>query len=364
MICSQLNELAYLDFGQQMFNNVGQQHIPLIVSAEVTMRCNLRCKHCYIPMAMRKGPDYQELSLKEYEKYFAEFADAGTLWLLLTGGEPFLRPDFLEIYDAAKRQGFIITIFTNGTLIQEHHLKHLAEYRPFNVEITLYGATQQTYEGVTGVPGSYQRCMQAIEGILAHNLPLKLKSTLSTLNVHELNQMEKLAESFGLQFYFDPVISSRIDGDHTPLQYRLTADRIAAIEARDENRAREWHHLYNLDFDLEDRAGKMYICGAGRTGLHMDSTGKLSLCMSSRAPQYDLRRGSFQQAWDVFFPELIERQNSRKILCHDCALRGVCGACPASAYIEVGDFEGVDPLACELTHERAKIFLAKTTKVE
>jgi len=313
---------------------------------------------------MRKKQNAKVLSLAEYEQYFSEFADMGTLWLLLTGGEPFIRSDFLDIYDAAKRKGFIITIFTNGTLIEEHHLQHLAEYRPFNIEITLYGATQQTYERVTGVPGSFERCMQAIQDILAYKLPLKLKSSLSTLNVHELVQMEKLAESFGLQFYYDPVISSRIDGDHTPLQYRLSADKIADIDAKDENRAREWFKLYNMDFDIQNRSNKMYICGAGRTGFHMDSTGKLSLCMTSRAPQYDLRRGSFEEAWNNFFPTLIESQYTKEILCNECPLRGVCGFCPASAYIELGDFEGVDPFACELTHQRAKLFLARSEEVK
>ena len=200
MDCNSLHSLSYGDFSDKLQARVRKERIPLNGSLEVTLRCNLRCEHCYLPFSQRSGSSNGELSLAEIQRIFSEIADAGCLWLLLTGGEPFLRRDFLEIYDDAKRKGFIITIFTNGTLINQRIADHLAEWRPFEIEISLYGATQATYESVTGVPGSYARCRNGIDLLLERGLPLYLKSVLITLNEHELEQMQQLSKSLGVIF--------------------------------------------------------------------------------------------------------------------------------------------------------------------
>ena len=101
--------------------------------------------------------------------------DEGCLWFLLTGGEPLVRRDFLEIYQYIKRKGLLATVFTNGTLLTPKIADVLAEWRPFAIEITLYGRTQETYERVTGIPGSHARCMRGIELIMERGLPLNLK---------------------------------------------------------------------------------------------------------------------------------------------------------------------------------------------
>src|ERR1035437_1714272 len=102
---------------------------------------DLAAKHC-------------ELTYEEHCRILDEVAEAGCLWLLFTGGEIFARKDFLEIYTYAKKQGFLITLFTNGNLITPQIADYLVEWRPFSIEITLYGATRETYEALTGVRGS------------------------------------------------------------------------------------------------------------------------------------------------------------------------------------------------------------------
>src|SRR6185503_239215 len=104
-----------------------------------------------------------ELTLDEHRRILDQMAAAGCLWLLYTGGEILARRDFLDIYTHAKRNGFLITLFTNGTMITEKVADYLAEWRPFSVEITVYGRTRATYERLTGVPGSYDKCMRGID---------------------------------------------------------------------------------------------------------------------------------------------------------------------------------------------------------
>lgn len=356
MECPSLLTLGYEAFSAQLHERVRRDRIPINGSFEITLRCNLRCEHCYIPFSQRRAPVKSELSLSEFERIFGELADAGTLWLLLTGGEPLLRQDFQEIYRTARKTGFILTLFTNGTLLDERTADFLAEYPPFTTEISLYGATQATYEAVTGIPGSYARCRRGIELLQARGLPLKLKSVLMTINQHELPAMQQLAQELGLKFGFDPVLNAGIDGSDYPLQYRLSPEQILQVEALDPDRAREWPKQYR---DLKERSvdpSHIYICGAGKTSFHIDAFGKLCMCISARTPNYDLRQGSFRQGWDEFVKGMLALEYSPTFSCAGCELRAICPQCPALGLSELGDMEGRVPFICELAHLRQQTF--------
>ena len=156
-----METVSYGAFSQSFHERTMRQHLPLNATIEVTRRCPLTCVHCYnnLPMSDHEASS-SELSYQELCRILDEMAEAGCLWLLFTGGEIFARRDFLDIYTYAKRKGFLITLFTNGTLITPRIADYLAVWRPFAIEITLYGRTRDTYERLTGVPGSYDKCLK------------------------------------------------------------------------------------------------------------------------------------------------------------------------------------------------------------
>lgn len=357
MECPSITNLGYEDFSKKLHLNANQKRIPLNASFEVTMRCNLRCQHCYLPMNQRAGSQQGELSLLEIQRIFAEIADAGCLWMLLTGGEPFLRKDFLQIYDAAKRNGFITTIFTNGTLITEKIADYLAEWKPFSIEISLYGATQTTFERVTGIPGSFSRCMRGIELLVDRGLPLKLKGVLMTLTQLELLEMQALAKGLNLSFRFDPVINPGIDGSQEPTQFRLSPEEIVEIEKKDPERAAILPNALEELLSVHVDSSKLYECGAGRSSFHIDPYGKLSLCITARVPAIDLRQHNFKDSWDHQLSTLLEKEHSANYTCATCELRSMCPQCPAMGLIEFGDPEARVPFLCQLTHLRYNAFL-------
>ena len=169
--------------------------LPLTGTIEVTRRCPLVCQHCYNNLPMGDvAARAQEMSLDEHRRLLDELSAAGCLWLLYTGGEIFARRDFLDIYTEARRRGFLITLFTNGTLISEGVADHLARFRPFAIEITLYGRTRETYERLTGVRGSFDRCLRGIHLLRERELPLALKTVAVTTNRHELAEMQAFAD--------------------------------------------------------------------------------------------------------------------------------------------------------------------------
>ena len=145
MECPPIPKVSYIQFADRLNRGLFNERLPISGSIELTFRCNLRCVHCYcnLPQNDRQAIE-TELETDEVYRLLDQIAEAGCLWLLITGGEPFLRDDFLDIYTYAKKKGFITTLFTNGTLLNKDLADALVEWPPFLVEITLYGATRET----------------------------------------------------------------------------------------------------------------------------------------------------------------------------------------------------------------------------
>jgi len=229
MSCPGIPELAYSEFGELLKQRIGGKRFPLSGSLEMTLQCNLRCKHCYLDGVHDGIPGEVELSTEEWYGILDQLVEAGTLWLLMTGGEPFVRSDFLDIYTYAKRKGFLITIFTNGTMITPEVADYLAAMPPLSIEISVYGRTQETYERVTGIPGSHARCMRGIELLLERGLPLSLKTVVMTLNRDEFFDIKAWADELGVDFRFDASLFGGM-GDTEPPKYRLSPEEVLKIE--------------------------------------------------------------------------------------------------------------------------------------
>ncbi len=152
--------------------------------------------------------------------------------MLLTGGEPLLRSDIREIYLHMKRRGLLVTLFTNGTAVTPRLADLLAEWPPLVVEVSIYGSTPEVYERVTGVPGSFRRCLRGIELLLDRRVRLRLKTVPTTLNHDDLDGLRALAAGYGLEFQWDPLVNCRLDGAAGPAGVRLSPQQVLALEAR------------------------------------------------------------------------------------------------------------------------------------
>lgn len=340
------------DWVERLDRQAKDRPLPWFVTLELTERCNLRCVHCYVNRPA--GDDEvrrKEMALDRWQGILDQMAEAGTLWLLVTGGEPLLRPDFADFYLSAKRRGFHVMLFTNGTLLTPGLADLLAEYPPWQVEVTLYGATAETYERVTGVPGSYARCRQGIDLLLERELNLNLKTMAMTLNAHELDAMRRMADEWGTPFRWDPGVHSRLDGDRRPLACRLSPEEITVLEGKDPRRMQRWEEVCGLP-RLRPDGQRLFVCGAGTGTFHLDPYGGLYPCLTARWLRYDLLQGSVEKALGEFLPAVRALRRTTGSECRQCDLRILCQNCPAWAYGETGDPEAAEPFRCRLAHLR------------
>lgn len=352
MNCPHIPELKYSAFGQRLKARIGERRVPLSASLELTFRCNLRCQHCYIQCDRASWENDPELTTDQWRDILDQLAEAGVLWLLLTGGEPLLRPDFAEIYMHAKRKGMLITVFTNGTTVTEEVADLLAAYPPFAVEVSLYGRTAPVYESVTGVPGSFERCMAGIARLAARPLLLRLKTPLMTLNRDELWEIKAFADELGVDFRFDPLLNAGLAGGSEPTALRLSPEEVVAYQLAEDKGRKSLCEFYERQASIQFDRSRLYTCGAGLRSVHVDPAGRLSICMMARHPSYDLLRGSFREAWDEFIPAVRRAAMPADAPCRDCELRAFCDNCPAYAWMETGDPCGAVPFLCEVARLR------------
>jgi len=330
----------------------GANRIPLEGSIDITSRCNLKCAHCYVPRAPFQG----EMTYEEICRIFDQIADAGCLWLLLTGGEPFVRPDFADIYHYAKRKGFVVTLFTNGTLLTPQLVNMLREDPPFKIEISLYGMTVTTYEKITGVAGSFQRCINGINLLIERRLPLTLKTVAITLNKHEIGDMKKYANSLGIDFRFDPMISPRLDGSAKPLNLRLSPEEILELDTADEDRCDSFSAFCEKNWEAV-RDDRLYVCGAGLNMFHITANGELAECILGRRTNYNLIRGNFREGfYEVIPKKILSQKRTRYSECQSCPMTSLCGSCCARGELECGDPEAKVDHFCKVAHLRAAAF--------
>lgn len=362
MECSGLPEVTLGSVGENLLRQLGGRRYPLSGTLELTERCNMACLMCYINQpGNSQEVAARELSLAQVKDILDQLLSAGCLSVLFTGGEPLLRPDFCDIWRYAKQGGLLASLFTNGTLLTPRIADCLAEWRPATLEITLYGATRETYEQVTRVPGSYARCLRGIEMALDRGLRLALKSVLLRANRHELGAMRAMAEGFGVAYRFDGVLWPRIDGEQRPWEQRLSPVEIVALDEEYPERQQELQRRYQEYAGEVVRNDRVYTCLAGQRSFHIDSTGRMSLCMMARQPAYDLLQGSFLEGW-AFLGTALAKQRTLDTPCRTCAAGLLCMQCPGWSQVVHGDDETPVEYVCEIGRLRAARAMASTER--
>ncbi len=343
---SKIGKVQYRDFSLDFHQKMGKKRIPIVGQMELTFRCNLKCVHCYVAEKRTK----EELTFQEITNILDQIHKEGCLWLSFTGGETLMRDDFLDIYRYAKRKGFIITILTNGTLITPEIAEYLAEETPFCIDITLNGVTQDTYENISQIPGSFRKVMEGIRLILDKKLPLKIKTKVTRLNYDELDRIKEYVKGLGVQFKPDIMIYPRLDGSLEPCRFRLSPEEVIRLD----NTNGDCEEQMLTEEKLPSPTDNLFRCAAGINSFHISPYGELIFCTFMRKPSFDLRKGSFKEGFYSLYPKIRSTKYQTNSKCKDCQIFCLCSQCPALAWLENGNYEEPVNYFCQLAHKLAE----------
>ena len=328
-----------------------ERDFPLAGSIELTLRCNVRCKHCYI---LYPGATNDEMSTEQVKHVLDRLQEKGVLFLLMTGGEIFTRCDFEEIYLYAKQLGFIITLFTNATLIDEKKIAFLKKWPPRRVEITIYGHTEKTYEAVTGMPGSFRRFRNGIDLLLKNNLPIYLKTIVLETNKHEYEDVKAWVLGLGVPFRDDAIVNPKLDGNTDPLRERISPEDVVRIQGADDKAREEVMRLRKMA-ENSGPDGRLFKCGAGIRTFHIDPKGHLHPCMMWRSTPYDLLNENGQSTWQDHIESLRTGMKPEDSKCTACPNTLSCGNCAATSLLETGVAGKNVDYYCKISEARIKI---------
>lgn len=344
--------------------------VPLDGSLELTHRCNLRCVHCYLgdQKAIRRHRK-DELTTTEIKRLLDELAAAGTLNFTFTGGDPMLRKDFPELYEYAVRKGLLVTVFCDGALITPKVMAVFDRLPPRKVEVSIYGASELTYEHITQVKGSFKRCIQGLENLKAHGHRFTLKTVLMQGNRHELPQMRALAKHYGVPFYFDTAIFACLphtdngsraapQGDipvtlgnagQAVTQFRLSPAEAARRHLEDPQRVEEMADLYVRTRNAT-ASDDLYKCSAAKSTYHIDPYGNLQACTISTNTRYNIREAGFLSGWNGPLAQLRTLKARPGSSCSNCDKQALCAGCPAFFFAENNAGDIKSDYTCETTH--------------
>ena len=360
------NTMEIQDF--PLWAKLKERRAVLSFDLEVTARCNLQCRHCYINLpAGHQEARFRELTLPEISAIADQAVALGAMWVLISGGEPLLREDFPQIYMALKRKGLLVSVFTNATLLQDKHIELFKKYPPRDIEITVYGATQETYERVTGRPGSFAAFINGLKRLLESGVKVRLKAMAIRSNFKELPEIAAFCRARTKDYFrFDPQLHLRFDRDearNTDIRAeRLTPEEIVALEQEDEARfsalQKGCDTLINEDF-THIGCDHLFHCGAGNGSFNVSYDGKFRLCSSLWAPEtmYDLRQGTLREAWEQLVPKVRDMRSPRREFlerCRHCPIVNLCLWCPAHSWLETGEMDTPIDYFCQVASARAE----------
>ena len=333
---------------------------------ELTPRCNLRCRMCYVRLIPEQmAPIGRERTAEEWLDLGRQARDAGMVFLVLSGGEPTLRSDFAQIYEGLVNLGLSITIITNGTRLTPQLRQLWHRLPPAQVNVTLYGVCREDYAALCGDPSAFDAVVDGLEWLRSEGILVHLNTTITPINRHRWLQIEEFAKERGLElrmtaYCFPP--SRRAEGgpgwdDFTRLTpedtARLLVDDLYFREGPEGVRKK----LASLDTAPAGtcalEAGEPMRCHAGKSQFWVTWDGRMTPCAMVSQPVSHPFRTGFAESW-----ETLKAQTAQIRLCPDCTAcpdRSSCFNCAAVIYAETGRFDAKPQYMCQLTRAYRQI---------
>ena len=343
---------------EYLYRKAAAAGVPLSGSFELTPVCNMDCKMCYVRLSHREQEAISPLANAEKWLQLGKDAlDAGMLYLLITGGEPFLHPEIRQILEGLHKMGLLITINTNGTLIDERIMQWLVNCPPIRVNVSLYGASDETYRKLCGNPKGFTQAVNAIELLTKAGISVKINCSLTPYNAADLPQIVEFAKNNNLihqvaTYMFPPV---RKDETSIGQNRRFTPEEAAYYMAYGEyltlgkERFAALEHPTPTPDEDCNRLGDGVRCRAGRCSFWVTWQGHMTPCgMFPPADSPNVFHIPFAEAW-----EQVKKDTAAITLpsqCAGCNAKDLCHACAAMVITESGNFQTPPKYRCDMMH--------------
>lgn len=349
-----------------LINRARQTLTPINGSMELLPLCNMNCAMCYVRLSPEEMRAQGRLrTADEWLSLGREMADAGTLFLLLTGGEPLLFPNFKDLYLGLRKLGLILTINTNGTLIDEEWADFFAQYKPRRINITLYGTDEETYTRLCRYPGGFEKTIRAIKLLRQRQVDVRLGISVTKENMNDLETVFALGKELDVPVIADtymlPTTRERtLPFDH---QVRMTPEEAARASrysykmrnSEERNRQYVMHAIARIQDPDFPRGSTSLTCHAGFCSFTVNWQGQLRPCVMLSEPAINVFETGFAAGWQQLRAQAAPIRTNPQ--CNACHLKPICKTCAAAALAETGAYDGIPEYCCRYAEEYYRLLL-------
>src|SRR3989339_45274 len=280
-----------------------EKNIPLQASLELTTRCNHACNHCYVDK--NQGID---LSFAQWKIILEKLREAGTLYIVFLGGEALLHPDFFNILEYAHQLSFHTSVISNGYLIGSlDYAKKLESAGLDNITLSLYSTKEKTHDELTGVLGSYQKLMRAVEYLKQTKIRVGINTLLMTKNIEDFFSIYEFATKYKFDFNSDPVVTCDWLGKKNNLALRPNDEQ---LKKHFMDKVNKWPESLSGPIPLPLNSS---ICNMARCKCAVNHQGDLHPCVEIREVLGNLSREDFQAIWTSDLANKWRLLENRKI---------------------------------------------------
>jgi radical SAM protein with 4Fe4S-binding SPASM domain len=324
--------------------------VPLNAHLDVTYRCNERCVHCYLD-----HDDHGEMTLAEIKDLLDQLADAGVLFLTLSGGEVLMRMDFFDILTYARQLQFCVKIKTNGFMIREKEADRLRDLGVQEVRISIYSHRAEIHDAITKLPGSLRRSVTAIRMLKARGVSIAIGNILMLHNLNDYGGVKRLADELGVPVITDPTITPKMNGDRSILQFGIRDTHLNQV-LHDAGVIENVDEFCAVPNAVDDSALDSLPCSAGHTYCYISPYGDVYPCVQFPLPCGNVRKEKFLGIWrnSTQLNDVRSIRTRDLPTCSSCAHAGTCTRCPGLAFME-GSMRGPSSLDCEKSFARTGI---------
>jgi len=336
---------------EEMTEKALARNIPLSVQLDLTYRCNERCVHCYLD-----HNDHGEMTTAEIKHLLEEMAEAGVFILTLSGGEIFLRKDFFELLEYARRKlQFCVKLKTNAILVREREAARVRDLGVESIQISIYSHRPEVHDAITLVPGSLKRSVDAIRFLKAQGLRVVIANVLMKQNMADYPGVRALAEELGVECTLDPTITPMMDGDRGVLSLGIGQDELRQV-FRDTALVGDVEEYCTVSTSPDESALENLPCSAGHTTCYVSPYGDVFPCVQFPLPTGNVRKQRFIDIWRNSDEMNDVRSIRLKDLttCTSCSHVGSCSRCPGLAFME-GNRRGPSSQDCERSYARTGV---------
>lgn len=313
------------------------------VLIELTYQCNEKCKHCYVEAEPHDRKP--EMNTKEVESVLDALADANVCEITFTGGEIFCRKDVVHLIEYATEKGFLVNVFSNGTLPTIEQILCLKRCNIRSFQTSLYGSSAKVHDEITGVKGAFEKTLHTLKVFTDIGVSTCIKYTVMQQNVKDYEDMLSLAKEIGSDIQVGLSIRPTMSARTENLKYRVGYEDLQKISYGELGRfISEYETEEQIDFS------KKGICNAGFSNLTIDPYGDIYICSGIPIILGNVKEDSIEQVWK-HSTKLKKWQQYKlsDIPCmKNCKYARECTFCPAQAYLETGDAFSKYEEACSI----------------